>query len=64
MQLQYRGVQYQLNASSVMTILGEAIGKYRGAAFNTQYLVTPPVDQRPVTLKYRGVCYKASVDHS
>jgi Domain of unknown function (DUF4278) len=64
MQLQYRGIQYQLIFSLAPTIPGKAIGKYRGAVLTTQYPAKSPISPRLVTLKYRGICYQLSVHHS
>ncbi|NJN86632.1 MAG: DUF4278 domain-containing protein [Leptolyngbyaceae cyanobacterium SL_7_1] len=59
MQLTYRGNQYELNASTVSTIPGEAIGKYRGAVLLCQRCVVTPA--YGLNLVYRGAHYRPVV---
>jgi hypothetical protein len=56
MQLTYRGAQYEMTASSISTVPGEVIGKYRGAVLMSRRCnFAPP--SHAFNLVYRGAHY-------
>jgi len=62
MQLTYRGNSYELNTSTIATVPGDVIGKYRGAVLRTQrYLVAPA--SHSFNLVYRGAHYRPVSNH-
>jgi hypothetical protein len=58
MKLCYRGVPYTYEPPEVKAIDTGISGKYRGAAYPIQMLMTESTDQPVFNLKYRGVAYQ------
>lgn len=57
MQLQYRGIQYQPDASPIATNSSDEMGKYRGRTIQFQHPIVLLGCQRLIDLKYRGLHY-------
>lgn len=58
MKLSYRGVPYNRNISPELTVVGEVMGNYRGAAWRASKLAAPAPAQLAAVLCYRGVTYR------
>lgn len=58
MKLSYRGVPYDRNISPELTVAGEVMGRYRGAAWRESKLAAPAPAQLDAVLCYRGVTYR------
>lgn len=61
MKLTYRGSQYEIATSTISTVSGNVIGKYRGFTLKTQRHIDVPLQS--LSLLYRGAYYRAAVDH-
>jgi hypothetical protein len=57
MKLSYRGVRYDYNPPAELTVAGEVMGRYRGAAWRQSILAAPAPQQPAAVLCYRGVTY-------
>jgi hypothetical protein len=61
MQLCYRGIPYQKNPTTIPSIEGEIVGKYRGKPWRKLVFKGSFSVQRFRQLKYRGISYISSV---